>query len=251
VGLGGEFEWKLEYRDGVFFFHGGASLTVALGLKGTFSFELGLVEGCKFIAYIGECMDFHFIKEINGPAFKAYTDYWFTLMTLGEAALTAEKKLVVKVIDDFPDWFQGVIPDFASLKKNLWNSSRHSSALNNVPPEALGQGIRTMMKVREDEDFRAIMGYLYSTVRRGANVKTDPSANHKLKWVLRCVSDIKIPDEDGPGVEALKESALRAGIKKIEDFGNGIGCVDMDGNKPKPSRPFLEEFHTWLKENGT
>jgi hypothetical protein len=106
------------------------------------------------------------------------------------------------------------------------------------------------MITREEKDFKAIISILYSTVRRGASVKTDPSANHKLKWTLRSIAPILIPDTDGPETDRLKEEALRAGIKKIKDFGYGTGYPMVDGNKPVPKNSFLSEFNEFLKING-
>ena len=49
------------------------------------------------------------------------------------------------------------------------------------------------MKTREQDDFRSILNILNSTLRWNAKVKSDPSANHKLKWTLRFVWEIAVP----------------------------------------------------------
>ena len=71
----------------------------------------------------------------------------------------------------------------------------------------------------------------------------DPLANHKLKWTLRCVTDVEIPEEEGKAKEEKKDLALKAGIRRIRDFGWGIQdgkkYVDKDGNEQKPDEKFL------------
>lgn len=246
AGVGAEAEWKIEYREGVFHFHGGAGLTIALGLKGKFSFELGLAEGCQFIGYLFYCADFHFVMEIEKVAFQAYKNYTFTLMTLGEAAFTAQKALVTEVITHFGNWFENLGNKFDDVKKSLLASSSHSSALLNVPPEALGQALITIMRTRESGDFRSILSILYSTVRRNANTKTDPYAIHKLRWTLRFASGILDLDMDMSITEAEKETALKAGIKKLMDFGYGRGYVDKKGNPQDPNDDFIRELRDLL-----
>ncbi len=249
VGIGGEFEWKIEFRNGIFYFHGGASLTVALGLKGSFSVELGAAEGFHFIGYILQCMDFHFVGQIETAAFAAYKDIGYTLMVMGEATFTAEKKVIGNVVDNFAGIFSKTLQEIRTIKRELWDSTAHSSPLNNVPPEALGQALVTIMITREDKDFKSIMAILYSTVRSGADVKTDPSANHKLKWTLRAIAPILIPDTDGPETEKLKQDALKAGVMKIHDFGKGKGALNGNNQPASSNDSFLEEFHGFLKAN--
>ena len=116
--------------------------------------------------------------------------------------------------------------------------------------EALGQALLTLIRSREQDEFRSIFWILHSSARQGASVKTDPSANHKLKWTLRAVTDIDIPEKDGPETEAKKDEALMLGIKKIEEFGRGTGYFETDGSPAKRSVSFLEIFYTLLEENG-
>ncbi len=123
-------------------------------------------------------------------------------------------------------------------------------ALANVPPEAKGQALLTIMKTREPDDFLSIKQLLYSTLRRDANVKADPSCNHKLKWTIRSVGYIGDPNSVRPETELEREAALKKGIKKIEDFGNGIGYVDANGNRQDSNKSFLEEFHIILTKYG-
>ncbi len=251
AGYGGEFAFKLEYRDGFFYFHCGAEASAVLGIKGGFTANFGLAEGYEFASHLFKCMDFHFVEEVNAEAFKAYKDISFTLMAMGETVFTAEKKFVKNLIGEITDLAKAIPKKIEKIKENLQTSTRHSSTLNNVPPEALGQALQTIMKTREQSDFRMIMDILYSTVRPGRNPKEDPSARHKLECTLRCATEIQVPAKDGPGSDALKEQALKEGIERIEDFGNGFGYPhDKNGNAPKKNLVFLGDFNDFLIQNG-
>jgi hypothetical protein len=59
-----------------------------------------------------------------------------------------------------------------------------------------------------------------------------------------------IPDEDRPGVEAMKDEALKEGIKKIREFGLAIGYFNPDGTAQIRDDGFLKKLNTFLKENG-
>jgi hypothetical protein len=250
AGLGGEAEWKIEYKSGTFHIKAGAGLTAGLGCKGSFSFELGVEEGFHFIGYLLHSVDYHYVVEIQAEAFKAYKNYTFTLMTLGHKVLTAETAMVVDVITDFGNWLTDIATDLKTVKKSLFESSVAQGTLSNVPPEALGQALITIMQTREPDDFKSILSILYSTMRPGANVKTDPSANHKLKWTLRAVSGIDIPDVDGPGIQSMKEDAIKKGIKVVRDFGYGVGYTDENGDPQKANLDFISKFQLFMKENG-
>lgn len=83
-----------------------------------------------------------------------------------------------------------------------------------------------------------------------ADIKTYPSANHKLKWVLQSISGLIDPGKDRTSNEAKKEAALKAGIQKIQEFGKGIGYRDENGNKRKQNDVFIQKFESLLNENG-
>ncbi len=250
AGASAEFEWKVEYKDGVFYFHGGAGLTVALGCKGKFTFELGLVEGVHFIGYLCSCLDYHKMDGADKSTFSAYKNIAFTMMALANLPLTTEEAMANKVITNFPRWLKDIKKEYAKVKETLTESSYRTGALNNVPPEALGQALLTIMKFREQADFRSIMQILCTTTRRNANVGTDPSANHKLKWTLRSVWSMAQENEPSLETDLEREDALKKGIKKIMDFGFGIGYVDKHGNPQDQNDVFLHEFQNLLKKYG-
>jgi hypothetical protein len=105
------------------------------------------------------------------------------------------------------------------------------------------------MQSRQKEDFNAIYWILCSTVRRGTNPKTDPSADHKLKWTLRSASGVQISPKGDPDHESKKEEALQKGIRIIQEFGNASGrWVHVKGQKANPD--FLVKIDDLLRENG-
>src|SRR5690606_37296266 len=197
-----------------------------------------------------QCMDFHYVEEVRKEAFEFYKNAWFTLMTQGHAAFTGSQAKVMDVITSFSSWLGDLGNELEKAKTTLKESSVASATLANVPPEALGQALITIMESREPSDFRSIMTILYSTLRKDANVGSDKSANHKLKWTLRCAAGIAIPAQDGPDREAKKGEALKQGIRKIRTFGKGTGYFDKDGFEQRRNVAFLSEFNTMLMENG-
>lgn len=246
AGAGGKAEWEIEYRNGTFHFKAGAALTVGLGCKGGFRFELSVEEGFKFMGHLLNCMDYHYVVEIQAAAFLAYKNYAFTLMTLGHKALTAEKAMAVEIITNFGAWLEKAKTRLQEIKQALADSSVAQATLSNVPPEALGQALITLMQTREQSDFRSILLILNSTVRPRADVKTDPSANHKLIRTLQSLTDLLTPEEKGSAMKAGQGEGVKPAIKKIEDFGKGIGYVDKNGKKPKSNEEFLDDFHALL-----
>lgn len=250
VGLGAETEWKIEYRDGVFHFHAGTGITVALGCKGKFSFEVGLEEGWHFVGYLLHCMDYHEVLEITDAAFSAYKNYAFTLMTLGGKALTEDAFLIKELIEHFPDWIaQRTVTQIEEAKRSLWSCTGYQGALSHVPPEALGQALITIMKTREEDDFRHILQILYSTMRPGADIKTDPTANHKLICTLQAVWALQLPENKMPGSDEEKKTALQKGIKAILDFGTGKS-PNQPGKYTKQNGKFIDEFYSILETYG-
>jgi hypothetical protein len=154
----------------------------------------------------------------------------------------------VELITHFPTWFGKLGDNYDKVKAAISSSSVATGTLSDVPPEALGQALFTIMKVREQDDFRSIWVYLNATVRPDADPKTDPSANHKLKRALQSLAEAQEPERVGRATDAEKEASLKAGIKRIENFGMGVGYLDMDGNKPEPDPVFLGKFDVFLRK---
>ena len=111
------------------------------------------------------------------------------------------------------------------------------------------QAIITLMQTREDADFPVILDMLKST--EGAS--KSPNGNHILKWVLRFVSQEPLPmpgsGDDNPVAVKQKAEALKAGIERIKDFGNGVGFIDENGDPQEANADFLIAFKALLDEN--
>ena len=250
AGIGAKAEFSVAYQNGTFHIKSGVGLTAGLGCKGSFSFEVSVVEGYHFIGYLLSCVDFHFVGELEKDAFEMYKNYSFTLLTLGHKAFTAEKEVVGDVITSFKHWYDTLSDRAKKVKDAIIDASSATGTLSIVPPEALGQALITIMSTQESDDFGAIMRILNSTVRSSADFKTDPSANHKLKWTLRSVSGLLSPDEDRAATEAKKGEAVKLGIKRIEDFGRGIGVKTAQGAPGVENFDFLDRFHAFLRKHG-
>ncbi|MEO6095336.1 MAG: hypothetical protein ABIW76_06555 [Fibrobacteria bacterium] len=255
VGLSGEAKFKVEYANGVFKFKAGAGISLGFGPRAGFQFEVGIGEGWRLVGHLLSCVDYRKVSEISREAFIAYQNYTFTLMILGSKALLDGVITAGEAIGDFKVWLRTKVREMGDTKTRLWDSTGHSSALKGVPPEALGQALQTLMVTREPEDFRSIKCILGSTLAWNAepwNPK-DPSANHKLKWTLRCVTEAEIPEAEGPAKDTKKDEALKAGIKRIRDFGwgtqDGKKYVDKDGNEQETDEKFLDWFEDFLYKN--
>src|SRR5690606_23473909 len=160
AGAGGDAKWELVYQGGVLRFNGSAALTVGLGCKGGVSFELSLEEGLHFMGHLFQCMDFHYVEEVRKDAFEFYKNARFTLMTQGHAAFTGSQAMVRDVITTFDTWLGKLEKRLDKVKENITQSSAASATLANVPPEALGQALITIMQTRESSDFNSILTIL-------------------------------------------------------------------------------------------
>jgi hypothetical protein len=208
AGIGGEAGFRVEYQDGVFRFKMGAALCLGLGLKESSLIEADVREGWAMLGHLCDCVDFHFVAVIAKEAFAAYRDYAF-------AFFTAE--------DD--------------IHSRIGERSR----LRRTPPEALGRLLSTLMETREAEDFQGIRFILGSCARTKESA-APISPDHKLKWVLRSVSAIPIPEMAGPERDAQKGEALRDGIRILKDFGRAEGKW-----RGKPGQRANREFTDWLE----
>lgn len=241
AGAGGKLEGWIAFRDGTFRFKLTAAACLGLGLKGEMSFELDIDEGCKLIGHLMHSVDYHFVGEISLEAFKAFSNYGFTLMTEGEEVLTGAVEWSGEMVSDFKSWLGGLGDSILDIKKNLGNSIRHRSSLQRISPEALAQTLATLMHTREESDFESIRLLLEAAVRPGADVKKDPSTNHKLKCMLRLLSGVDIP-KAGEGREPAKKMALEKGMQRLIDFGRGNGYLDQFGKKSSSNPTFIGQL---------
>lgn len=251
VGVGAEGGLKVEYSGGKFTFEMSAAVAWGLGCKGGAAFEVSAEEGWKILGHILDCVDFHLVKEIAEDAYEAFAAYSI-MMNLAEQQRAraqiewskAQGQWVGRRFEALRNWFLKGEAEFLLAKLALKNQAGLRSTLMKMSPEALGLTLALIMKTREDSDFDVIMLILNSTTWRkdgkGAQVSTD----HKLKWVLRYVTGT--PKFEGPEKEKLKQTSLAAGIKKINDFGKGIGYSEYSDTNFN----FFDRFQTLLKLNG-
>ncbi len=256
AGFGAEAKFKVGYAQGVVRCEVAAGAVWGLGWKGSLAFEVGARNGWDFLGHLCDCVDFHFVAEITGDAFAAYRNYAFALMTgecrreeslqaLGRAEIDWARHLV----GSFAEWVRERSAYVGRIKAEILARSGERSLLRKMPPETLGRVLATLMLTREPSDFQGIRYILGSAVREGEGAAARVSPDHKLKWVLRSVSDLPIPAADGPEREAKKREALEDGIRIIREFGMAegrwAGAPGQNGDAP-----FTAWFHRFLTDNG-
>lgn len=231
--------FKISYVNGRFHAEFSASLAIGLGGSGGWSFELSVEDGYHFIKHVAESVDFHYVTEITEEAYAVYKNYAFALIAEGEETLLQGANHAVNSVSNFGHWLVEKKDQLADIEKNIMGASLRQVMYQDLPPEALGQAIVTIMKIRTDEDFPVILDILESS-----------GSDHKFKWILRVVSQMKIPEKDEDGRDKASGEALMAGIQKIEDFGLGVGYFDIHGKPQNQDKRFLAAFHALLEKNG-
>ncbi len=252
LGLGLEGRLKVTWEQGRFRFEMSAAAAWGIGAKGGFIFEADAGESWKLIGHLMDCVDFHFVAEISAAAYRVYTAYAFAAL---QGAADGELERMERERDwerdqavRFQAWLDNLGADLEKFKANLWESCAHRSLLRKSPPQALGQAVRTILQSHGRNDSRILMHFLYSTLRPGALPPGDDGADHKLKWTLRHVSDVEIPDRGDPLRERRKAEALQEGIRRIRAFG-----LEWDGSgwqAPENDGSFTTRFRQLLRENG-
>ncbi len=247
AGAGGEAGFQVEYQDGVFRFRMGAALCLGLGLKGSSLIEVEVREAVAMLGRLCECVDFHFVAAIGKEAFAAYRNFAFACFTVerhledGLAAAAAGIDWARHALGDIPHGPGKGAEDRGRIKRAILSRIGERSRLRRAPPEALGRLLAALMETREADDFRGIRYILGSCAHR-EEAAAGVSPEHKLKWVLRCVSAAPIPDGVGADRDARKASALRDGVRILRDFARAEGkWRGMPGQMPDG------EFTTWLE----
>lgn len=254
AGAGAEGRLKIEYESRRFRFEMSAAAALGLGMKGGIYFEADAAEGWKLIGHLLDCVDFHFVAEISGRAYAAYRNCAF-------AALIADARLAQAEVDWAREQKEGFRTRLARLgagirriKERLATAAGQRSLLRKAAPEALGQAIRTIMRVREADDSSLILFFLNATVRAGKNADGSrdaphPSPDHKLKWTLRYVSDLRIPEAEGPARERMKALALKDGAARIRAYAMERDAEAAD-RPPQGGGSFLARFQRLLADSG-
>jgi len=211
AGIGAEAKVEISYKGGKFILTLGAGLVVGVGGKTGVSIEGDLEQGVELVAHILVCADYHRIAEISAEAFRMYTGLMFAIyvkpgMRIGRAALDYANK-----IRNFNTWLPTQRSSGAAEpKKGIAEKVRDPQILKKTPPETLGQVLQTIMLTKEPEDYDEIL-----TILRSAE------SDHELKWILRWTSGISMPAKGTPGYEQKSGVALKEGIRKVMEFGEG------------------------------
>lgn len=227
AGLGGEAGLRVEYEDGVFRFKMSAELCLGLGLKDSSLIEVEVREGAAMLGHLFACVDFHFVEAVSKEAFAAFRNHAFSFFT-GEHFLAED--------------LRSAATGLGRIKAAILSRVGERSRLRRTPPEAMGRLLATLMESREAGDFQGIRFILGSCAcgEDGTAARVPP--DHKLKWVLRCVSARSIPEADGPEREAEKAAALEDGIRILREFSTAEGKW-----KDEPGQRSHGEFTAWLE----
>jgi hypothetical protein len=256
AGIGGEAGLRVEYEDGIFRFKMSAALCLGLGLKGSSLIEAEVREAAAMLGHLFACVDFRFVAAVSAEAFAVFRNYafaWFTAERHSEAdlrsALGARVDWARHEADDFTRWIGGRAADLGKIKAAILSRVGERSRLRRTPPEAMGRLLATLMASREAGDFQGIRFILGSCACSKDGTAARVLPDHKLKWVLRCVSAHAIPAADGPEREAKKEAALQDGIRSLREFGTAEGKWQGEPEQ-RPNAGFTAWLDGFLAENG-
>jgi hypothetical protein len=182
-----------------------------------------------------------------GDAFEAYRNYQFILHTAvmdrERAVLAASQEQiewVQKAYRNFRSWMEEQNKKLPMMKAQIQANCGNRSQYVKTPPEVLGKLLAITMESREKDDFQVIQYILGSTVNASESISARQSKDHKLKWTLRWVSEIRTPESRGPALENWKDAAMRDGIRILKEFGEATGKwkkLNMKRNL---------EFSSWL-----
>ena len=231
AGAAANISFKISYQNGRFHYHFKAAAAWGLGGDVGWKFEVDVNEGYKLIHHLLKNTEFHRMVEIELAAFTAYKDYAFALAVEGVEIAQLGAIAAMAKVHHFEYWLEQRKEEIAKLGEKVKGNSLREVMFQKMPPEALGQAILTVMLTREETDFDTIIDILKAS-----------ESSHETKWVLRNVGRIKMESNVSPHFEKEKERALKAGIKKIEDFGKGVGYLDKDGSAAKANLDFLGQL---------
>jgi hypothetical protein len=256
AGIAGKAALKVGFKDARFYFEMEAGATLGLGGSGSCKWEVDAKEAIQFIGLLYDCVNFHFVTEVATDAHRAFVNYSYAYHVAQAEHYKRQAEWAQESQADFGLWLKKIGPQLGNIKRTLFQSSLSYSMLAGVPPQALAQSIRTIMHVREKDDFRVIMNLLKSTVvRRKYDKEKNPTANHKLKWVLRYISDEKPPvaymepTESKHGIELWKRKSLSSGIYLLRNFGYGQEKW-LHSKYKEENEDFVNELDELLSDNG-
>jgi hypothetical protein len=232
AGAGAEFQWKLEYKNGKFVFSMSAKAVLGLGGKGSFSLDLDFKAGKDMALHLLHSVDYHYLEEITEEAYDVLTHYGFAKMVQAGHWIDEQADHAMGLVADFDAWLGSHQGEIKRPKQNLTEAAAQRSSLRYATPEAIGQGLITIMQTREETDFKSIMWMLYSS-----------DSTHKLEWILRIVSQDRRKGTGVAEIKHIQSESLKAGIERIRAFGRGSTPHSVN-------QAFLSEFQSLLNSKG-
>jgi hypothetical protein len=194
AGLAGEAKLKVEWKGGRFRFQCSWGLAVGLGGKEQVTFDLSVNEGRDLLMHLCHCVDHHYLEEISAEAFAVLEEQAYALITRTTGPISRGWR-----------YLKAVLRESAGLR----------TTLRGMPPAALARVLLDLMRMPEQEDFRAVLLMLNAC---------SPS---QLLWTLRSLSGMDLSGFLDPDYEERKASACGKGKLLLLDFGKGIPGLEQ------------------------
>jgi outer membrane protein OmpA-like peptidoglycan-associated protein len=285
IGIGAEGKFHFGYKDGHIRFCCAVQATFVVGGKGSWDFDLGLVEGLEFIAALSRCVDYHYIAEISEELWETLGAYKYACLISPAGTVALGSLYVLKDIDQHADTAKKFVNEAKGLYQQVTNFvdktvqnkifgvdktklevvKKQVEAIKSSPPETIARYLLVIMKVREEDDFM----YITETL----NVL---ESDHEFRWVLRFVGllttlhevQMKTPTASSitfKGVSfQVKNATVIASNEQLRkvmesDASSGTGkekdvmlekAVDVLRTFGKDKDTFLEELENILNKNG-
>ncbi len=196
VGIGLEGKIHFGYKDGHIRFCCAIQATFVLGGKGSWDFDLGLVQGLEFIAALARCVDYHLIAEITEELWEILGAYKYVCLITPAGTIALGSLYVLKDLDDDVETAKKFVNEAKGLYQQVTNFVDKSvqnkvygvdktkleivkhqvEKLKTSPPETMARYLLVIMKVREEDDFI----YITETLN---TIESD----HEFRWVIRFI----------------------------------------------------------------
>ncbi len=226
-GAAAKASFKIGYIEGRFQFGVSVGLAKGFGFSGGWSVELGLEPAVQLIGHLLRTVNYHFVADISIEAFSVYTSYCVAQMTKGVEETRKDFQKAMKDLSDVKQWVARVtVNDVNAIKANVHKFFGMMNYMGNSNPESLGAVLNVIMKTREETDFERILWVLQNA-----------ESEHKLRWIVREVSQIDVGKDTDPEYEMKKAKALKRGRQMLMDFGEGVGF-----EKAKKKDPFCDKL---------
>ncbi len=220
AGVGAALGIDIGFKDGKFKVEIDAKLVVGMGGGGKLVFELGPMEGFKFIGSLLGAIDYRRIVNISSEAFQTYRDFAVASYKNGGLLDALDFGFVGKVIDLF-DWGNEKAPStdqpVESISFDVCKSAvRDKTLVRASPPEATGPMVRFLMK-GADQDFNEGEDLQKEKENTLLDLLEAVRSDHEFKWIVRW----SCPDKK----VLMKLSQKRGDLEKKEAYEKGINNI--------------------------